>query len=303
MRLRALAAALLLVAAAVPARAGAANGSVIIRTTPSGAAIAADGAPQGEAPRTIDLPAGKHTITLSLPGHLAETHTVVVKEGPPAKLYVRLTKSGAAGLRVRDDQGGTPPPGLGTVTVTTDPPGLRVFVNGERVDRPTPVSFDIGPGTYATVIKYQETEVLSTSTVVKEGWKVELKRTLQKEVAAARRQGAQPGVDAPGDPDRPRDGRKGDTCKCTPRAKLKACVEKKRACKLGTHDGARGSAYALCYTCPQFRRVKKKQKGAAESACDTRTGRTDDCPCRDIARVVESCLAPQEKCLRRCGRD
>src|SRR5512146_1596059 len=131
MHSRALAAALLVILAAIPARAAGANGSVIIRTTPSGAAITVDGVSLGEAPKTLDLPAGKHTITLSLPGHLSETNTVVVKSGPPAKLYVRLTRSGAEGLRVRDDLDGTPPPGLGTVTVTTEPPGLRVYINGE----------------------------------------------------------------------------------------------------------------------------------------------------------------------------
>jgi hypothetical protein len=297
MHLRALAVALLVSVAVVPARAVAAGGSVMIRTTPSGAAIAVDGAALGEAPRTIDLPAGKHTITLSLPGHLSESHAVVVKPGPPAKLYVRLTRSGAEGLRVRDDLDGTPPPGLGTVTVTTDPPGLRVFVNGERVARETPVSFDIGPGTYTTVIKLRETEVLTTSTVVKDGWKVQLRRNLQKEVAAARRKAAPDGPPSP-----PPDGRKGEKCKCTPKTKLKACVEKKRACTLGVDDGARG-VYALCYSCPQFRRLKKKQKVSAETACDTRTGRVDDCVCRDISRVLEACLAPQEKCLRRCGRE
>jgi hypothetical protein len=298
MHLRALAAALLALVAVLPARAVGANGSVMIRTTPSGAAIAVDGVPQGEAPKTIDLPSGKHTIVLSLPGHLSETHTVVVKSGPPAKLYVRLTRTGAEGLQVRDDLDGTPPPGLGTVTVTTDPPGLRVYVNGERVDRPTPVSFDIGPGTYTTVIKYQDTEILTTSTVVKAGWKVQVRRTLQKEVAAARKK-ARPD-DAPPDLDRPR---KGDQCKCSSPTKLKACVEKKRSCKLGGPGGPGVTAYALCYSCPQFRRVKKREKAAAETACDTRTGRTDDCVCRDIGRVMDSCLAPQEKCLRRCGRE
>jgi hypothetical protein len=299
MHLRAHAVALLVLVATVPTPARAADGSVMIRTTPSGAAIAVNGVAFGEAPRTIDLPAGKHTITLSLPGHLAETHTVVVKPGPPAKLYVRLNKSGAEGLQVRDDVDGTPPPGLGTVTVTTDPPGLRVYVNGERIDRLTPLSFDISPGTYVTVIKDRDTELLTTSTVVKAGWKVQLRRNLQKEVAAARRKAGPD--DAAGAPKAP--GRTGEKCQCTAPAKLKACVEKKRACKLGAHDGPRASAYALCYACPQFRRLKKKEKPAMETACDTRTGRLDDCVCRDITRVVESCLAPQEKCLRRCGRE
>jgi len=307
MRLSSIAALLLGLAAALgPARAVGADGQVIIRTTPSGAAIVVEGVALGEAPRTIALPAGKHTITLTLPGHLPETHTVVVKPGQSAKVYVRLTKAGAGGLRVRDDLGGEPPPGQGTVTVVTDPPGLRVFVNGERVERPTPVSFDIGAGTYAVGIKADDVEVLSTSTVVKEGWKVQVKRNLQKEVAAARRKAdkardddGRPGP-GPGDA-RPGDGRGAKKCKCTPRAKLKACVEKRRACKLGA--GERGGAYALCYSCPQFRRLKKKRRQEAETACDTRTGRIDDCVCRDIARVLESCLRPQEKCLRRCGRD
>jgi hypothetical protein len=304
MRLRALTATLLALCALAPARAKAGDGSVIIRSTPPGATITVAGTALGEAPRTIALPAGKHTINLSLPGHLPESHVVVVKTGQAAKLYVRLTKAGAGGLRVRDDLGGTPPPGQGTVTVVTDPPGLKVLVNGEPVDRPTPVSFDIGPGTYATVLKYRDTEVLSTTTVVKEGWKVQLKRDLQKAVAAARRQDAKGAPDERGPDDRRAgDGRKGEKCQCTTHAKLKACVEKKRACKLGGHDGPRAGAYALCYSCPQFRRLKKKAKGEAETACDTRTDRADDCVCRDIRRVTAECLRPQEKCLRRCGRE
>ena len=59
--------------------AAAPTGTVNLRTIPPGATVYADGAPVGgQAPTSFRLPAGRHTLTISLPGYRAVRREVIV---------------------------------------------------------------------------------------------------------------------------------------------------------------------------------------------------------------------------------
>jgi hypothetical protein len=282
---------LVVLLAAVPARAQ--SGAIDVRTDPAGVAVAVDGEAQGPSPLVAATTPGKHTVTLTREGYVTEKHEVVVGRGR-TKLYVRLSKAGAEGLRVRDEEDPAPAPGLGLVRVTTNPPGLSVFVNDQKVERKTPVAFDVSPGNYTVVLKKREAELLSNRIEVKAGWRVQVKRDLSKAIRAAERE-----ADRGADPDdRPARAARAPKCDCPPAKKLKNCVEKKRVCSF--HAEGKGAGYALCTRCPKLKRLSKKRRDEMERACDTREGRPVDCVCGDIGRVLMHCLEPQEECLRRC---
>jgi hypothetical protein len=159
------------------------------------------------------------------------------------------------------------------------------------VERRTPVTFDISPGSYSVVIAFRGVPVLTTRTEVKAGWRVQLRRNLVAAVREAERTaekseaGAQPGG--------PRE------CACAPPGKLKACVEKRGVCTY--RPEGRGAGHAECTRCGGFRRVPRPRRADAERACDTREGRGEGCPCPDIGRVLRDCLEPEVRCRRRCG--
>lgn len=66
------------------------TGIVEVRTIPSGATILADGAPVGsQTPTSFRLPAGRHTLTITLSGY------------PPARREVDVPANDSVGINVR----------------------------------------------------------------------------------------------------------------------------------------------------------------------------------------------------------
>ncbi|HEY3356029.1 MAG TPA: PEGA domain-containing protein [Polyangia bacterium] len=271
-------------------QAAAQAGSVDVRSDPAGAAIAVDGTARGVAPNLVATGPGKHIVTLTLEGYIPERHEIVVARGR-TKLYVRLSRAGAGGISVRDEVDGKPRDGLGLVVVVTEPPGLTVLMNDQKVARPTPVAFDIAPGTYTTVLQHRGAEVLTTRTTVQAGWKVELRRTLTKQVRAVEKSAGREAPPAAA-------GRSPEKCGCMPPKKLKSCVEQRRVCAY--HPEGRGAGYAVCTRCPKLKRLPRRRQADAALACDTREGRAGDCVCADIGRVLMHCLEPETECLKRC---
>jgi hypothetical protein len=303
----------------------AAQGQLDVRSEPPGAAISLDGTAQGVTPRLVAAPAGKHTIVLTLAGYLDERSEITVEHGR-TKVYLRLARAGAGRVRVRDEAAPAPATGMGLVRVITEPPGLTVLMNGEKVEAPTPVAFEVAPGTYTLVIRWRDAELLSSRTAVEAGWKVQVRRDLTKQVRAAERaapplpkalragtSGTKPGAaaaptgpagaaDPTADAGPPARTRTAAECGCMPPKRLKICVEKRRECRYhpAGRDG-RGPGYAACTRCARYRRLGRAKLADAKRGCDTRENRAIDCPCADIGRVLEHCLEPAAACLRRCG--
>ncbi len=70
----------------------AATGTIAVSSTPDGAEISVDGAFMGNAPATLKLPPGKHTIRVALSGYKEWTREITVLAGSELKLAAALEK-------------------------------------------------------------------------------------------------------------------------------------------------------------------------------------------------------------------
>ncbi|UJR81798.1 PEGA domain-containing protein [Sandaracinus amylolyticus] len=74
------------------------TGTIRVVCTPAGAAIALDGADTGRtAPADLEVPAGEHTVTLTLGGYLPISETVTVTPGGMNELALTLVAASAEG--------------------------------------------------------------------------------------------------------------------------------------------------------------------------------------------------------------
>jgi hypothetical protein len=63
---------------------------VTVRAVPAAATVRVDGRAVGQAPQQLDLPAGRHRITVEAPGHLAATRTISAVAGVEERLTIEL---------------------------------------------------------------------------------------------------------------------------------------------------------------------------------------------------------------------
>ncbi len=111
-------------------------GSLRVVTTPVGATVTVDGAVRGTSPlRLRNLTLAEHTIGISMDGF------------EPAEQRVRLTGRKAAQVVDLTLRPAHVAPTLGSVTITTDPPGASVTVDGSAVD--TSGSINLPPGRHS----------------------------------------------------------------------------------------------------------------------------------------------------------
>jgi hypothetical protein len=88
-------------------------GLVLVHSDPPGAEVQVSGAVKGRTPLLItDLPPDKYRLRLEARGYAPKEVDLVVKDRIPQKLSVSLTSDSA------------------TLTITTEPPGANVLVNG-----------------------------------------------------------------------------------------------------------------------------------------------------------------------------
>src|SRR5262249_16703882 len=98
-------------------------GSVTVSSNPDGAQIQLDGQsnPGWVTPLELtELTPGRHTITLTKAGYAAETRTVDIASRSKAVLTMQLALLPAA------------------LTVTSEPAGAKVYLDGKDMGRPTP---------------------------------------------------------------------------------------------------------------------------------------------------------------------
>ena len=104
--------------------------TVQMLTEPPGATVIVDGdsAHSCKTPCMLPLSPGRHTMTTGLEGY--RPYPRVINLPPDGDQFLKLSKSG------------------GTLSVTSNPPGATVQLNGEAQPQKTPASFVIAPGTY-----------------------------------------------------------------------------------------------------------------------------------------------------------
>ena len=91
-------------------------GTLVVESTPPGAQVEIDGMQRGTTPVTVDLPPGTHTLALTRRG-ITRRFEVAVRPG-------EQTTQGLDWSQVRE---------IGSLAVTTDPPGAKISIDGKAV--------------------------------------------------------------------------------------------------------------------------------------------------------------------------
>lgn len=122
-------------------------GSATFASVPSGAQVFVDGQPVGTTPVRVELPIGKHDVELRLKG-VRRAQSIDIQRGQDTGVAV--------------DWKAKP---LGTLQVTTVPPGAKVNVDG-RPRGVTPLTMrDLSPGPHTVVLESMQGSVKRTVTI------------------------------------------------------------------------------------------------------------------------------------------
>jgi hypothetical protein len=152
-----------------------AMGIAKVSSEPPGASVYVDGNDFGPAPVFVELTPGRHQMTVSLDGYPPQNEVLTVVAGRATYVQVKFKDAPASSIiRVHNTDKGGLDAGPGTVNVATDPPGLSIFMNREKVSRPTPVSFDIAAGTYLLTVVDKGETVLKKTVFVRAGRTLDL---------------------------------------------------------------------------------------------------------------------------------
>jgi hypothetical protein len=122
--------------AAAPARA---RGTIVVRSTPTGAGVTINGRWRGRTPLTLDdLPYARYSVRVVQPGYAPVSETVALSAGEPSRsLSFRLRAQTAPRGAPRADAApaGRPAAGgfTGSIYVDSRPRGAQVSINGKPV--------------------------------------------------------------------------------------------------------------------------------------------------------------------------
>ena len=127
---------------ALPAAAPAAiPGQLTVNSTPEGAEVHVDGRADSNWVTPFNLPGlqpGPHSVTIAKAGYAPETRTIDVASGSKSFLVVQLAQLTA------------------TASVTTEPAGAQVFIDGKDTGRLTPTQVSVDkPGTHTFLVRKQ----------------------------------------------------------------------------------------------------------------------------------------------------
>jgi serine/threonine protein kinase len=151
----------------------AAVGSLLVRSTPSGAEVFVDGARRGVTPLAVrDLPLGAHAVRVARAGFAATEQRVTLDAGRPSRaLDVTLGRPAAAPSAAAAPAAVAPvaPSTPGTLVIDSRPAGARVVIDGREHGR-TPVTVpSLPPGDYAVAISLAGYQPVTTTTRVEPG--------------------------------------------------------------------------------------------------------------------------------------
>ncbi len=118
------------------ARAQAASGRLLVRSTPAGARVFVDGREGGHTPLAVrDLARGEHRVRIVHDGYAAEERRITITTSQPAQaITVPLARARVAAPSVATPIPSTPGTTgrfVGALTVDSRPPGAKVFIDGK----------------------------------------------------------------------------------------------------------------------------------------------------------------------------
>lgn len=134
------------------------TGSISVTSEPSGSQVSIDGAVRGETPLTIALAAGAHTVVVGT-GEQARSQNVSVTRGGDATMHVQLPAAIATPVVT----------GKTALQIASDPPGARVWIDGEwRGVAPLTVS-NLTPGDHSVTVRSGSGEPITRTVTVQQG--------------------------------------------------------------------------------------------------------------------------------------
>ena len=110
---------------------------VTVISSPGGATAVMDGRPETacKTPCAIEAAPGHHKVAVSLDGYQMQTHEVDVRSSPVEMLPLVLR------------------PSMGTLMLSSVPPGASVLVDGKPIEKTTPAEIRLAPGTYQITVE------------------------------------------------------------------------------------------------------------------------------------------------------
>ena len=160
--------------------------TLMVSSTPAGAAIVIDGRDTGRLTPTLfsfDKP-GSHTVVVKRSGYLEETNTVNVQSGQAAAANLTLKRLGetedirGVGGKFKKVFGRGESASMGIVSVKTQPKGAQIMVNNRTLDKTAPFDFYLNPGTYEIDISMTGYRTLHRVVNVEQGEKVAIEEAL-----------------------------------------------------------------------------------------------------------------------------
>jgi hypothetical protein len=177
------------------------TGRLVIRSTPSGAAVTVNGRWRGRTPLTLDsMRFGPYAIRVVQPGYTVAREDVTLSASDPARtLSLAMQRERAATTAPsRDRTSARPPSGravaepeprrpavtrstfAGTIYVDSNPRGARVLIDGRPMGT-TPASIpDIPIGSHVVRLELADHRVWTTSTRVTAGQETRVRGSLER---------------------------------------------------------------------------------------------------------------------------
>jgi len=141
------------------------TGSIVVNSTPAGAAITLDGTETGQVtPHTFDaLTPGEHTVAINLAGYEPASQTVNVVAGSTVNAEFTLVLI----------------PTSGSIVVNSTPAGAAIILDGSETGQVTPHTFDVlTPGEHTVAVNLAGYEPASQTVAVVAGSTVNAEFTL-----------------------------------------------------------------------------------------------------------------------------
>ncbi|MEO5740108.1 MAG: PEGA domain-containing protein [Vicinamibacterales bacterium] len=120
-----------------PAAAPVTTGTMTVSTDPPGAEVEVDGVGRGKSPLSLALAAGAHTLVIRGYGE-SRTIPVTIAAGADVSQYLDLPKAGSD---------------LGKLQVRTDPPGVRISIDGTPLGKTPMTIVELAPGEHTVTLE------------------------------------------------------------------------------------------------------------------------------------------------------
>jgi serine/threonine protein kinase len=160
------------------------SAAVSVSSAPAGAEIFLDGKNTGRvtpALVSVDKP-GSHTLVLRKQGYLDESETANVQLGQTLHMSQSLRALGVTDeIRYKKMFGGGKLPGMGTVSIKTQPKGAQIAINRRVLEKNSPVEFYLNPGTYVIDITLSGYKSIHRVVNIEKDGKLNIEEALENE--------------------------------------------------------------------------------------------------------------------------